>query len=231
MASETIQQGDQTITIQKIVPIEIPPLPKPSPLIESTGSPLPLAQEPRQVTQKQRLVILSCTVYDNSHTLVTWTSQRKNPVQFFKAWSNVNFAHFAALHSFKKNEVVHSLMLCLDHEDTQKRKEMFARYGKTYQAPSIPVLPQNSCSDPTFIIVEGEPHDDDLSTIEGLHEIYQDHHADLIAGYECIRLRSEKESRERISAALRPKPEIIIQHWNQTEAPTLDAVDEKGVKP
>ena len=215
--SETITKGDKTVIVQKIAPVALPPVP--------VAPPAPVALTPEQIearaarhalAPKRRMLMLSCTVYDHRHTLISWTSQGKTPVEFFKAWSNVNFFHLNPLHQFKKNDVIYSLMFGIGHEDTAKAAARYARFGETYHPPAIPSLPADPFAQPTFLVTEGNPTAEDLAPIIGLHEIYQDHHKDLISEYTRIKALQEKEAAERLANPPEPKPDIVIQLWTVT---------------
>ena len=226
--SETVTKGDQTVIVQKIAPVALPPVP--------VAPPAPVALTPEQIearaarhalAPKRRMLMLSCTVYDHRHTLISWTSQGKTPVEFFKAWSNVNFFHLNPLHQFKKNDVIYSLMFGIGHEDTAKAAARYARFGKTYHPPAIPSLPADPFAQPTFLVTEGNPTAEDLAPIIGLHEIYQDHHQTLISEHQRITAQQQREEAERRAAPPLPKPQIIIQHWT-TNPSASTAVETKG---
>lgn len=104
----------------------------------------------------------------------------------------------------------------LVEENTVRTAARYARAGKTYTPPAIPKLPVDSTTSPQFIVTKGTPTAEDLAPIIGLHEIYQDHHKDLISEYIRNKALQEKEAAERLATPPDPKPDIVIQHWTVT---------------
>ena len=219
--SKIVYRDGQKFTLQQIVPVELEPIPDPpapTPLTE-----VQLAAQAARVAAagKQKMLMLSGTVYDNAHTLLRWTSQGEVPVRSFQAWSNVNFHHFNSLQRFKKNETTYSFMFWLGDEDTVKTAERYARFNKrstsqlgAYMPPTIPSLPVDSAGDPTFQVISGDPTPADLEPIYGLHEIYKENHLALIAETQRIKAIHAQEAAELLAHPPDPKPDIIIQYWD-----------------
>ena len=131
LSSKVVYREGQKFTIQEIVPIDLPPIPAapaPQPLTAEE-----LAARDARIAQAdpQRTLMLSCTVYDGTRTLITWNSQGVTPMQTYKAWSNVNFHHFDSLRRFKKNRTTYMLMFMIGDEDTARAAARAARAGKT----------------------------------------------------------------------------------------------------
>jgi hypothetical protein len=175
------------------------------------------------------MLMLSCTVYDGTHTLLRWTSRGEVPVRTFQAWSNVNFHNLTTLFHFKKNKTVYTLMFGVGDEDTAKTAARFARHGKTYTPPIIPELPADSGAEPTFQVISGEPTAADLEPIYGIHEIYKENHQALIAETQRIRAIRAQQEAERLANPPDPKPDIIIQYWN-IEKPATNTNQEGTTK-
>ena len=160
-----------------------------------------------------RHLMFSCTVYDGEKTMIRWNSQGREPVESFTAWSNVNFHYFNSLGRFKKNDTTYTLMFGIGDTDTAKMTSLYARRNAIYTPPVIPVLPADAKLEPSFVVTQGNPTPADLEPIEGLHELYKEHHNAMIAEYERIKVLREQEAAERAANPSDPKPDIIIQHW------------------
>jgi hypothetical protein len=229
LKSKVVYRDGQKFTLQQIVPVELEPIPEPP-------APTPLTEKQRAeravrqaAADKQVLLMLSCTVYDGTHTLLRWTSHGEVPVRTFQAWSNVNFHNLTSLYHFKKNKTVYSLMFGIGDEDTAKNAARFARHGRTYTPPTIPTLPADSSTEPTFQVISGEPTPADLEPIYGLHEIYKENHQALIAETQRIRAIRVQQEAERLANPPDPKPDIIIQYWN-IEKPATNTNEEGTTK-
>ena len=227
--SKVVYRDGQKFTLQQIVPVELEPVPEPP-------APKPLTEEQlaeraarQAAADKQVMFMLSCTVYDGTHTLLRWTSRGEVPVRTFQAWSNINFHNLTTLFHFKKNKTVYTLMFGVGDEDTAKTAARFAGHGKTYTPPTIPELPANSSTEPTFQVISGEPTAADLEPIYGLHEIYKENHQTLIAETERIRAVRAQQEAERLANPPDPKPDIIIQYWN-IEKPATNTNEEGTTK-
>lgn len=213
LSTEVIVTEEQTTTIQEIAPVEIAPLPQPPP-------PQPLTAE--QIAERQarfanrsahRMLLFSGTVYDDTHTQLRWSSQGRQPVEHFIAWSNVNFHYFDSLHRFQKNGTTYSLMYGIGDENTAKAAARYARFGRPYTPPVIPTLPADPTLEPTFIVTQGNPTAEDLAPIRGLHELYAQHHNSLIAEYQRLKTVRAQEAAARAANPPDPTPDIIIRHW------------------
>jgi hypothetical protein len=120
-------------------------------------------------------------------------------------------------------------MFWLGDEDTAKTAERYARMSKrpntqfkAYTPPTIPTLPIDSGTEPTFKVVFGDPTPADLEPIYGLHEIYKENHQALIAETERLKAIRAQEAAERLANPPDPKPDIIIQYWNIEKPATND---------
>jgi hypothetical protein len=214
--SKTVTADGQKITLQEIEPITLPPLPEPLPEKPLTPEQLARRAEFAARAPIYRSLMLSCTVYDGTHTLIRGMTCEKDVSRPWEAWSNINFHHFNSLPRFQKNGITYSLFFGLGEENTVRTAARYARAGKTYTPPAIPKLPVDSTTSPQFIVTKGTPTAEDLAPIIGLHEIYQDHHKDLISEYIRNKALQEKEAAERLATPPDPKPDIVIQHWTVT---------------
>ncbi len=214
--NKTFTADGQKITLEEITPITLPPLPEPLPQKPQTPEQLARRAELAAKAQLHRSLLLSCTVYDGTNTLIRGMTREKNVSRPWEVWSNVNFRHFNTFRSFQKKGITYSLLFGIGEENTARTAARYARAGKTYTPPVIPELPADPTTSPQFIVTKGNPTAEDLAPIIGLHEIYQDHHKDLISEYIRIKALQEKEAAERLANPPDPKPDIVIQHWTVT---------------
>jgi hypothetical protein len=167
--------------------------------------------------------MFSCTVYDGGKTMIRWNSQGRQPVEFFTAWSNVNFHYFDSLGRFKKNDTTYTLMFGIGDTATAKMASLYARRNAIYTPPVMPALPEDGTLDPNFVVTQGNPTPADLQPLVGIHELFKEHHAAMIAEYQRLKLLREQEAAERAANPPDPKPDIIIQHW------TIEPQDENAI--
>ncbi len=214
-SKERIING-QKITTQEITPITLPPIPpapEPRPL---TAEQIAAREAMLARAPKYRSLMLSCTVFDDKHTRIQGTTRTKDTSERWEAWSNINFHHFNRLPRFQKNDITYSLFFGIGDENTIKAAARYARIKRIYTPPTIPELPADPTTQPRFIVTNGNPTAEDLAPLNGLHELYQDHHKDLISEYTRIKAQQEREAAERLANPPDPKPDIIIQHWTVT---------------
>ncbi len=229
LKSKIVYRDGQKFTLQEIVPVDLPPIPEPPAPKPLTEEQLAARATRYAAAEKQVMLMLSATVYDSTHTLIRWSSHGEVPVRTFQAWSNVNFHHLTSLQRFKKKDTIYSFMFGIGDEDTAKSAARFARHGITYTPPTIPILPANSGTDPTFKVIFGNPTPADLEPIYGLHEIYKENHQALIAETERLKAIRTQEAAERLANPPDPTPDIIIQYWN-IEKPATNTNQEETTK-
>jgi hypothetical protein len=217
ISTEIIDANGQKITIQEVQPQELEPLPVPPPPRILT----PEEQASREAARAARLaargayrhLMFSCTVYDGEKTMIRWCSQDRQSVEYFTAWSNVNFHYFNSLGRFKKNDTTYSLMFGIGDTDTAKMASLYARRNAVYTPPVIPTLPVDATVEPSYVVTQGNPTPADLEPIVGLHELYKEHHAAMVAEYQRLKVLRAQEAATRAANPPDPKPDIIIQHW------------------
>jgi hypothetical protein len=224
ISTKVIIRNGQKFTIQKVEPQELEPLPQPPP--PRVLTPEEEAARAARIAARgaHRNLLFSCTVYDGDKTMIRWNSQGRQPVEYFTAWSNVNFHYFNILSRFKKNDTTYTLMFGIGDTDTGKMARLYARRNSVYTPPVIPALPEDATVEPNFVVTQGNPTPADLEPVEGLHELYKEHHAAMIAEFQRLKLLREQEAAERAANPPDPKPDIIIQHW------TIEPKDENANK-
>jgi hypothetical protein len=213
ISTKVIMADGQKITIQKVEPQELEPLPEPPP--PRVLTPEEEAARAARIAARGnfRNLMFSCTVYDGEKTMIRWNSQGRDPVEYFTAWSNVNFHYFNSLSRFKKNDTTYSIMFGTGDVDTAKMTSLYTRRNVVYTPPVIPSLPQNETAEPSFVVTQGNPTPADLEPLVGLHELFKEHHAAMIAEYQRLKVLREQEAADRAANPPDPKPDIIIQHW------------------
>ena len=213
ISSKVVIRDGQKFTLQEIQPQDITPLPTPPP-----PQPLTPEQEAARVAHRAALgqvetLMVTCTVHDGNKTLLRWSSIDKQPAEHFTAWSNVNFHHLSSLHRFKKNHTTYNIMFGIGDVNTAQMTRIQALRNATYTPPSIPELPTDSHAEPSYIVTAGNPTEEDLAPIDGLHEIFQQNHAALIAEHQRIKLLNEQRAAELAANPPDPKPDLIIRYW------------------
>ena len=104
-----IREGQKFI-IQEVAPQELPPIPAPSKPIALTAEQKAERAARLAARGNYRNLMFSCTVYDGENTMIRWNSQGKQPIEYFTAWSNVNFHYLNNLSRFKKNDTTYAIM-------------------------------------------------------------------------------------------------------------------------
>jgi hypothetical protein len=213
ISTKVIIRDGQKFTIQKVEPQELEPLPPPPP--PRVITPEEEAARAARIAARgnYRNLMFSCTVYDGEKTMMRWNSQGREPIEYFTAWSNVNFHYLNNLTRFKKNDTTYSIMFGTGDVDTAKMTSLYARRNVVYTPPVIPSLPEDETAEPNFVVTQGNPTLADLEPLVGLHELYKEHHAAMIAEYQRLKVLREQEASERAANPPDPKPDIIIQHW------------------
>jgi hypothetical protein len=222
ISSKVIFRDGQKFTIQKVEPQELEPLPPPTP--PRVLTPEQEAARAARITARgsYRNLMFSCTVYDGEKTMIRWNSQGKQPIEYFTAWSNVNFHYLNSLTRFKKNDTTYTIMFGTGDIDTAKMSSLYARRNAVFQAPVIPALPEDANLEPNFVVTQGNPTPADLEPLVGLHELYKENHAAFVAEHQRLKVLREQEAAERAANPPNPKPDIIIQHW------TIEPKDENA---
>ena len=155
-----------------------PPLASPAPQSESALA--SFAARAAKNTPIQRTVRLSCTVHHDAATHVRWQHMGVP----YRAWSTVNFHHFAGLQSFVS-------------ADGNTRYVLMMGIGNVIPSNS----PQNATDNippllsdkPGFVLVQGDPNNADaMADIQALHDKYLRDGAELKTAWEQ-RTRAARE--------------------------------------
>lgn len=219
LQTTTLREGGRNITIQRIKPIALPPPPQAA---DSSAAPSPeflqRLTEFREAYPRSRMMNLGATIYHSKNQpvrtlLQLWTEGGGAPI---KVWSSADFTLIAGgIRSFiDTSGSTRHLMILPSVIDIDRLSALFASKGKTYTAPQIPTFPEGKA---TFQIIGEQPSFSDLTALQSLHDLYNQHHAELLAahqGREQARLQREAELK-----ANPPQPkDITLRYWH-TERP------------
>ncbi len=215
LESKTTNLGDQRVTVQRIAPIELPPIPEPTPPPNIDD---PETQERlRELGKKYRdtqILFVGATVYHSStfenapRTLVRMWDQKTK--QYSTFWSSANWNWLGGFGSFEGDDG-QQYMLIMSHSnmDIDRWSDFFARHGRKFTPPKVPEIP---AGDATFILNEGEPSESSLTALKTLHKIYNTQGDRLQAAYE-----GREAARKAREEYLRENPEkpknLIIRQW------------------
>lgn len=231
VSRRVVVRPEQTFTIEELKSKKLDPLPKPEPKQQSQ-----LSEEEKKAraaqTMTTRFTMFSCTVFRDDEKSLTrshikWTSQGKTPVEFYEAWSNVDFRHFAHIQSFNKAQTQHGVMFAMNYQSSAKMAQQARNMQREYVAPTIPELPRSAAAKPSFTVVSGNPAPEDLAAVEGLHELYKKHRKSFIAEYQRISLENARRAAALKANPPDPSPDITIRYWIP-ESPISPEISEQS---
>jgi hypothetical protein len=222
LTSASHQQGGRTITIQKIKPIALPPLPEPATAMVASDADVAAFKVRMAAYRAQhpqaRMLFLGATVYRLQNapprTLVSyWPGDGTESIKF---WSSADFALISGIHSFVGNDGgTRNLCMMWCSMYIGGNAARMAAHGREYHAPVIPTFPEGPAS---FTWVGTPPAPEIVAAVQSLHDIYNTDHE---------RLKTAWEGRERASiereAYLKdhpPQPKNIVLNYWRTETPS-----------
>jgi hypothetical protein len=197
----------RSVIVEKVEapPLPVPPPPPPARTPEEIEvAKARWAEAARRYRERNRMLMLSCTVYDHQATLLRWTHQGRQ----YRAWSNIDFNHFCGQTAFESPDgsIRFNLWLGIGNHITGTRMGFS---GRTMARPQIPELPADG---PGFVVVEGDANDEAaLSGMRAVHDYYRTNGARLKASYEA-RLLYQKELAAWIKANPPPPRDTILMH-------------------
>ena len=222
LQTTTLREGGRNITIQQIKPIALPPPPQPAE-IAAAPSPefLQRLTEFRAAHPRSAIFNLGATIYQSkgqpTRTLLQlWPEGGGQPI---KVWSSADFTLIAGgISSFiDTSGSTRHLMIMPSRIDIDRMTNLFASKGKTYTVPQIPTFPEGKA---TFQIIGEQPSPSDLTALQSLHDLYNQHHAELLSahqGREQARFQREAELK-----AHPPQPRNITLNYWRVEKPATD---------
>lgn len=221
----THQQDGRTITLQQIKPIALPPPPQAAEPAEPSPALLQRIAEYRAAHPRSAMMHLGATVYRSkerpARTLVQlWPQGGGSPVKF---WSSADFSLIAGgIHRFIDSAGnTRQLFLMWSEVDTDRLSAALSSKGRTYTAPQIPTFPEGKA---TFQIIGEQPASSDLTALQSLHDLYNNHHAELLTAHQ-----SREQARLQREAELKANPpqpkDITLRYWH-TERPAAKGGDQ-----
>jgi hypothetical protein len=212
ISTKTVQQGDRTITIQRIKPIPMPqsvPVPAPEPLeISEQAAMLERATEISEPQPKWDFLMVAATVFQfmdaPPRTMVTyWPGGMGESVTF---WSSADFRLLEGFTNFVAADGhAYSIMLMLNNQETASTADLQASDG-----PQLPDFPNGKA---TFTLSDDAPADPQLlAPFQALHDIYNNEQPRLLhawQGRERARLQREAE----FKANPPQSRDVTIRYW------------------
>ncbi len=213
LESKTVQQGGRTITVRKINPIALPPRPEaPAPIDFKDPAVQQRIAAHRAKYPAMKQLAVGATIYhsDNSppRSLVhLWPQTEGEPVT---VWSSANFALLAGIPTFATSSGEKtSFMMMWSTIHLDRANNLQRNHVRHFPAPEIPIFPEGKA---TFQVVLGNPTPETLTSIQSLHDLYNNEHTRLLSAYqgrERARLAHEAEQK-----AKPPQPkDIILNYW------------------
>ena len=225
-------KGVINVTVQLVKDPGLPDPPPPLPQLPP-DDPAVVArmEEFRQNYRGTELVFLSATVYDHSRTLLRIYPNRKAEGEII-AWSNLDFNQFGGFSSYRVTGIdgtFHDcgLLMGIGNENTAAMEARLARYGKNYDKPENPKLPDLAASGPAFLVIDGQADGEAMDTLLQVHDLYRKEGARIEAAF----LAREKAYAERHAYLLAhpPVPENVkIQFWKRDRAAALQQNKERA---
>lgn len=214
--------GDRIVTFQKVAPIELPPIPEPVPPAPITDpAALALLAEMRQNYKESRFLFVGATTYvldreaETFRTQVRyWAQGKREPIEF---WVNANFLWLGGFADFETAEARYSLLMAMSEIDVGRRAEVYQRFGHLIEIPEMPLFEDDSKA--SFVLVSGNPDEEELAPIRSLLELYNSDKDRLRLAYEGRKEAAEERARE-----LRENPpekkDLRIRYWRLDDAGT-----------
>lgn len=215
-------KGVINVTVQLVKDPGLPDPPPPLPALPPSD-PAVVARlaEARRNYRGTELVFLSATVYDHSRTLLRIYPNGKADGEII-AWSNLDFNQFGGFASYRvtaSDGTFHDygLLMGIGNENAAAMAQRLARFGKDYDKPQIPKLPDLAVYGPAFLVIEGQENGEAMATLTQVHDLYRK---------EGARIEDAFHGREKAYAqrhayllAHPPVPENVeIQFWKRDKA-------------
>jgi len=218
ISSKVRDFGDHTITIEKVIPIELPEAPAVQQRAEPSEEQKAAILAHRQEAQERVFLMMSITAFRSTQysggvrTQFRWWSKDRS--REIVAWSNVDGSWLSGFGEFKSGGKRYCLLLGIGEQDVEKWSEALARHGKTYFPPEIPEIPQTG---PSFVITSGNPEPDEVATIQAIHDLVRNEGERLRLACEG-RKQAQKEHEEYLRNNP-PKPKsLTVRYWRVDQA-------------
>lgn len=195
-------------------PTPLPPLPITDPQVVER-----LAEMSAKY-KETRILFLSATVYDHKRTLLRCHPNGATSKEI-TAWSNLDFNQFCGFGNFEAEgadgEVrKYALLMAISNENSEWRQKLLATKGIEYDAPEIPILPDDK---PAFVIETADPDPEGVTLLEDLHALYRAEGARMAAA--CTARQKAYEDQKAYFLANPPKPKDVTVHfWKRSKPAT-----------
>lgn len=223
------EQGGRKIIIQKVTPVELPPIPEPVAPTKPTPEQRAAWEARRLQMKKREFIFLSATVYRSPRypggartQFRLWSKDRKEP---FEVWSNVDGQWMGGFANFQTPTTVYSVCMGIGALDVDRIETVWASKGRIYTPPIVPEIQEGEAR---FVVTKGSPTADELAPIRAIHNLYNSEGEKLHLAFEG-RVRAQKERAEFLKANP-PKPQdIVIRYW-RIEKPATAGQNEGGAR-
>lgn len=221
-------KGTVNVTINRVEPPMIPPLPLPLP-DAAPPDPAVLAaiEEFRRNYKGTELLLISATVFDRSRTYLRIHPHGASR-QAITAWSNIDFNHFSGFSTFRVTREDGSftdlgMLMGLANRTTQDAESLRERLRKQGREDVIPELtetlelPVLAAAGPQYVIVEGGGMENPAREILAfLHRLYATEGPRMAAA--CLERERVREEREAYYRANPPSPKDVSIHFWRTDS-------------
>ncbi len=208
-------EGMITATVHVVEDPKLPdPPPPPIPTREAAWKPRTVALG--KDTEWTRWVFVSATVYDHSRTLLR-CHPNGNVKKEIRVWSNLDFNYFRGFSTFEAKAADGEIrrydlhLMGVENVDTQKRAAQFAKYGRAYDQPQIPSLPDGN---PTYLMESVAPDAGAVQLVADLHDLYRCEGARMVAAHHA-RIKAEAERRAYYLANPPVPKDVTVNFWER----------------
>ena len=211
LKTKTHQQGGRTITVRRIAPIALPPQVKAAPPV-NINDPAIQGRIAKFIEESpaDEFLCAGATVFHPKDSaplsfVQIWPQGKGESITL---WSSADFGLLSGVSSFLGSDGgTRSLMLMWSASETDTRASLQTELGP--DAPKIPLLPPGKA---TFSIISGAPSPQTLTSIQSLHDIYNNEHARLAAAHEGRQRAQLQQEAELKANPPRPK-DITLNYW------------------
>ena len=225
LSEREVPMGGQTVRVQKLKPLSLPPIVKQETTGESSEILLSGAGSVPAGVKEHRFIFSSATVYvpdsnpDEAKSLVRfWPQSGGGEVTM---WVNANLMWTSSLTEYESDDAVYSMMTLCSEVDMVKCEQMGAETGQLWKAPEFPEFPEG---DGSYVIVGGQPEDEHLLPFESLLKTYRDNKAGLKYAHDLRMADMEAKRLEKLANPPETQ-DFTIRFWR------LDQAGQGGMEP
>lgn len=215
IAERNFIEGGRKITVREILPIDLPPPPKPTAPVEMSDELRERIREYQDKHPRHQTICLGATVYKLDGGVVrthfhVWGIANDGEYKPMSFWSSGDFSHLSGIGAFTDKEgETRALFMVWGIIDVPRFARLHADNDSEYNPPEVPELPDGEAA---FVVAEGQPDEELLAAVHALHEILNHDAAELKTAYEG-RENARREREEYLNANPPQPKDIIINHW------------------